>query len=564
MLGSACIAEYIHFTAHRVFTFPGGTVAPIYDELIKIGCPIYTARHEQGAGYAALACARLSGRPEVVMVTSGPGVTNLLTVLADAFYDSTPLLALTGQVGTCDFKAPRPVRQKGFQEVNTPELVRTLVKAVFQPLTPSELPEVLEHAFYLAAEGRPGPVVIDMPMDVQRGEFSPTHRNAPRRSIPVQLPDMTTTLAAVADSKKPIILAGQGVLLDQATVALRDFALRQSIPVVSSLLGLGSMPGDSYLHVGFVGHTGMQVCGKALQEADCVIVLGARLDVRQSGTLTENFCPEARIIRVDIDPAELKHPRVRTDIAIQARVIDALAALNTLPHPDINVSAGRISWLEHIRRLKDAFPVDGPSMAHAGLSGVKVVRCFDRLTQGKKVIVSTGVGTHQHWTARHFTFEWPERVLLTSGGHGTMGYDVPSIMGAALVRPEAISLCFVGDASFQLNLQELQFAVDYSLPVRIVVLDNSRMALVSQFQRLTWGRDPVTGCVVNPNFAAIARAYGYAAETIETESQLEVAVQRCLATNGPYLLHCRIHNGDDVIPMLLGGQTLDSMYPFAE
>jgi acetolactate synthase-1/2/3 large subunit len=563
MLGAEFLAQYLLSSVSRVFTFPGGTVAPIYDALAKLDVPIYVARHEQGAGYAALACARLSGKPEVVMVTSGPGVTNLLTVLADAFYDSTPLVAITGQVGTADLRAQRCVRQKGFQEVNTPALVSTIVKAAFSPMTPDELPGVVGKAFSAAAAGRPGPVVIDLPMDVQRSELSPSLPERTVESSPFHAPpDMAEVFQFLGGSRSPVVLAGHGVLLSAASGPLREFAAKQSVPIVSSLLGVGAMPGDSPLYLGFVGHTGSQVCGKALQQADCVLVLGSRLDVRQTGTLVDKFCPQARILRIDIDSAELECPRVRIDVNILADAGEVLAAMADMPPPLPETAAARRKWLETIARWRKKFSLDAPAFAHTALSGPQVVRALDASTAGKKVIVSTGVGAHQHWAARHFTFDWPDRILLTSGGHGAMGYDVPSVMGAALARSDATPICIVGDASFQMNMQEMQFAIDYSLPVRIIVLDNSRMAMVSQFQQLTWGKDPTTGSVSNPDFAAVARAYGYAAETVSEADSLDGAIRRCLAATGPALLHCKISAADDVIPMLLGGQALDGMYPY--
>jgi acetolactate synthase-1/2/3 large subunit len=565
MLGATCVAEYIKSSVGRIFTFPGGTVAPLYDVATKIYMPIYVARHEQGAGYAALACARISGKPEVVMVTSGPGVTNLLTVLADAFYDSTPLVAITGQVGTGDLQSGRHVRQRGFQEVDTSALAGSITKAVFQPLSPVDLPDILEQAFSIASGGRPGPVVIDLPMDVQRGEFIPKIGNSDYcKDVVSQLPDLTEAMHTLTAAQKPVILAGHGVLLDSAVPLLRSFAVKHGIPVVSSLLGLGSMQGNSSFHLGFLGHTGMQACGMALQQSDCALILGSRLDVRQTGTVTNNFCPQAQIIRVDIDRAELAHSRVRSDIILHARIVDILDKFNALPQPSADIATARKAWLKRIAQWQREYPVDAPLLAGPALTGVKVIRCFNQKTEGQKITASTGVGAHQQWVARHFTFDWPERVLLTSGGHGAMGYDLPSIMGAAMARPDAIPLCFVGDASFQINMQELQFAIDYKLPVRIVIFDNNRMAMVSQFQQLTWGNDPTTGNVSNPDFVAVAKAYGYAAEKLDDISHLESAVDCCLAAKGPSLLHCKISTKDDVLPMLLAGQALDGMYPFVK
>ena len=565
MLGAEYIAQFLQKRVAKVFTFPGGTVAPIYDALSQKGVPIYVARHEQGAGYAALAAGKITQKPQVVIVTSGPGVTNLLTVIADAYYDSTPLVAITGQVGTGDLTAPRPVRQRGFQEVNTPELVKSIVKAVYQPMHPAELQDTLQKAFNTAQEGRPGPVVIDIPMDVQRSECTPDEGFAQVPVVsPPLAPDFSQAVACLSQAERPIILAGQGVLLANATSSLRSLAATKHIPVISSLLGLGAMSGASPLHLGFVGHTGIQACGTALQHADCVLVLGARLDVRQTGTLTDNFCPQASIIRIDIDAAELDFPRVPCDFCYNVDLSEALPLLvQQLPEVSAGIASKRKAWREQIQKWQETFPVDGPSWEHCELSGVSVIRELDKATKGQQVVVSTGVGAHQHWVARYFSFDWPSRILLTSGGHGAMGYDLPSIIGAALEKPEYIPLCVVGDASLQLNIQELQFAIDYALPIKVVVLDNQRMAMVSQFQKLTWGSDPTTGGLKNPDFAAIAKSYGFTGMTLTTPSELEIVVQKFLLLKGPALLHCKIAQHDDVIPMLLGGQKLDRMYPFA-
>lgn len=558
MLGAENIIDFFHANGASFFTFPGGTIAPLYDALLQRGIAVFTARHEQGAGYAALAKSRLLQEPQVVMVTSGPGVTNILSVVADAYFDGTPLIVLTGQVGTADLQSGRPVRQRGFQEVDTPAIVSSVCKHCYQVTDPETLPSVLVDAYALSMSGRRGPVVIDLPMNVQRAEV---HCSAAEVPAPTegQLPhqQVQEAVESLSVSERPVILAGQGVLQSGGLLAFRKLVHQHNIPVVSSLLGLGCMPGDSPLNVGFVGHTGVQVAGQVLQEADFVLVLGARLDVRQTGTCVDDFCRHARkILRVDIDAGELSAPRVRTDGVILGDVKHFLNVLSAaLPTPTGLVLNARGQWLARIETWKQQNTTD----AHEDLSPKTVVQFLDKVTAGKDVVLTTGVGSHQHWAARHFTFDWPKRVLLTSGGHGTMGYDVPSAVGAALTYPDRTILCIVGDASFQMNIQELQSIRDHNLNIKIIVLDNGRMALVSQFQQLTWGSDPTTGNVLNPDFVAIAQAYGIDAVTVENAEALP-GTQDLLLSNKPALLHCRITPHADVLPMLLAGQKLDAMH----
>ncbi len=549
----------------RLYVFPGGTIAPVFDEAVARGMEIFTARHEQGAGYAALADARLSGTPQVVMVTSGPGVTNVVTAVADAFFDATPLVVLTGQVSTSDMRGTRPVRQRGFQEVDTVDLMRPITKEQFLPRTPGELVVAIERAFEIAIDGRPGPVLVDLPMDVQRGEIgdTPSSQPAPTPTAspkPTALdPGVLDEIAArIAAAERPVIIAGQGVLQSGAHVELRHLALGRGIPVSHSLLGLGALPGDSELALGFHGHTGNQVAGMAIHNADLVLVLGSRLDVRQTGSQTAEFAPGATVVRIERDPGELEYSRIRSDIGLQADCREALIALNERLEAKPLVDLGR--WHEQITAWRAAFPLSYE--AGGALKPQLVVETANRLTAGQDLIVTTGVGSHQHWVARHFDFDFPRRRLLTSGGHGAMGYDLPSAVGAQLSHPDALVLCFVGDGSLQMNIQELASVVAHELPVKLIVMDNHRLGIVSQFQMLNWGSDPTCGDKWNPDFAAIAAAYGIRSWTVRTDADLEPALAQLLQSGGAGLVHCLVDPGEDIVPMLLGGQTMDHMWPY--
>jgi len=563
MLGADIIANVIaRHGLKRIHIYPGGTIAPVLDAVVKQGTEVFCARHEQGAGYAALAAARLTGHTQVVMVTSGPGVTNVLTPVADAYFDSYPLVVLTGQVGTSDLRGVKPIRQSGFQEVDAIALLRPVTKAQFQITDPSQILDVMERAFQVSMSGRPGPVLVDLPMDVQRCEVMGTNAiNSLKITSPLE-PDSSLVEQAVewlVSSSRPVILAGQGVLLSQAHRELRFLAERYQIPVSQSLLGLGAYPTTSPLALGFHGHTGNQYAALAIHNADLLLVIGSRLDVRQTGSCLDSFVPRGRVIRIDLDPGELAHSRVRTNLNIHADANKALTALNTSlacrQLPDWS------AWRQQIKMWRDKF-----SLGYEKCNNLKpqyVIETANRLTHKQPLVCVSGVGAHQHWVARHFDFDFPKRMWLTSGGHGAMGYDLPVAIGAQLTRPETKVLCFVGDGSLQMNIQELATVAEYQLPIKIIIMDNHRLGMVSQFQKMNWNSDPACGHKWNPDFAAIGRSYGIASVTLKTKEEVEPTLRIVLADKSPALIHCIVDETEDVVPMLLGGQTMDRMWPYA-
>ncbi len=559
-IGAEVIVDaFVRHGCECLYVYPGGTIAPILDDAKKRGLDIFCGRHEQGAGYAALAVSRLRLRPQVVMVTSGPGVTNLISAVADAYYDNTPLIVITGQVGTGDLKRDLPIRQRGFQETDSCALMASITKAQFLVEHQDDLARVMEQAFHIAGSGRFGPVLIDMPMNVQRGELSAV-AVVPAMSKDDQADDLAgvAELAQwLSEAQRPVIIAGQGVLLSQSHELLRELATTYGIPVSHSLLGLGAMPSDSELALGFHGHTGNQYAGKAIQNSDLVLTIGSRLDVRQSGNQFDRFAPGARIVRIDLDANEAKHGRVRTNLLINADAKAALAAL--LPALKKMQLPQWSAWRQQIDGWRQEYALTYNKQGR--LKPQLVVETADRLSRDKRVICLTGVGSHQHWVARHFSFDYPQRTLLTSGGHGTMGYDLPSAVGAQLNDKEALVICIVGDGSFQMNMQELGAVAERNLPLKIIVLDNHRLGIVSQFQNFNWQDDPTTGNKWNPDFAAIARGYGIRAFTVNESGDVEATLQAAFAHNGPALIHCVIDEEEDISPMLLAGQTLDGMWP---
>ena len=545
----------------RIHIFPGGTIGPVLDIVHDWNIEIFTTRHEQAAGYAALGTAKLTGEPQVVMVTSGPGVTNVLTPVADAYFDSIPLVVLTGQVATSDMKSKLPVRQRGFQEVDTVALFKPITKAQFLPKHSSELAEVMNDAFRIAKTGRPGPVVVDLPMDVQKEpvDVIPDFQSYTKQNL--LIPDVSTInkiIDLLCLSKKPLIICGNGVLISRSYDELREFINKTKINTSSSLLGLGGLPTNSEFSLGYHGHTGSRYANLAIHESDLLLVLGSRLDVRQTGSVTKEFAPNAKVIHIDLDLAELEHARVHTELQIHADIKKTLQIINdklqNIKLPDWS------EWNEQIKQWKSEYRLSYDSKKV--LKPQYIIETANKLTKGVPLVCVTGVGQHQQWTARHFDFDFPTRILLTSGGHGAMGFDLPVSIGAQLNELDKLVLCFVGDGSLQINIQELATIANYNLPIKIIVLDNQRFGIVSQFQNITWGKDPSCGNLKNPDFSAIAKAYGIFTETVSTANEIESKLERIFSHNGPALLHCNVDPSEDVIPMLLGGQTMDKMWPY--
>lgn len=548
----------------HVFLFPGGTIAPIINAIetktsIEIVCP----RNEQGAGYAALAHASLTGKPGIFMVTSGPGVTNAVTPIADAYYDNIPMIILTGQVGTGDMRGSLPVKQRGFQEVDTVDLVTPVAKAAFLVKDVRTLPDIMEQAFFLAQTGRRGPVVIDLPMDVQRASCAGSDFFIPKRRSyhAAKLPKATIARLGrwIERASRPVIIAGGGVLASKAHDELRKLADRCRIPVAMSLPGMGAYPSAKPLSLGLCGYAGSQYANLAIYNADLLICIGTTLHVRQTGGFADRTAPRARIARIDLDANELKHSRVPLDLQIHADAKEALAALNaTLRGYSLAAATARTkSWLGRIAAWRKRHPL--AAAPGRRLKPQHVIEIADRAVHGREIIVATGVGQHQIWVPRHFSFDHPRRRLLTSSGHGTMGYDLPAAIGAKIARPNATVICFVGDGSFQMNLQELATIAERRLDIKIIVLDNHALNIVAQFQRQNWMSHPTTGDKWNPDFARIARAYGIDSVSINSIASARKLIPAVLRRRGPVLINCRVDPEEDLLPMLLGGHTLDDM-----
>ncbi len=519
---------------------PGGANLPLYDALRDSAIRHVLARHEQGAGFIAQGMARATGRPAVCFGTSGPGATNLVTAIADAKLDSIPLVAVTGQV-------PRAmIGTDAFQEIDTYGLTVPITKHNYLVRSAAELLDVVPDAFRVAASGRPGPVVIDVPKDVQSETIGVERLPDPGRpdAPPAMRHDVVAAAATLIErAVRPILLVGAGVIAAGASDVLRRIADLASIPVACTLLGLGAMPDGHPLAVGMVGMHAARYTNLLFEECDLLVALGMRFDDRATGKAAE-FCPRAKIVHVDVDASELGKIK-RPDVAIEADVGEALRALEPLLRP-----ASRPTWIGRLTHLRDTHPLTMPG-ADDPLQPYGIVRRTAALV-GSDAVVTSDVGQHQMWVAQAFPFRRP-RQWLTSGGLGTMGFGLPAAIGAALAAPERPVVCFTGDGSLLMNLQELATAVEQRVNVKIVLLNNARLGLVRQQQQLFYGgRYHASTFRAEPDFAAIARGFGMPAWDLAT-GDAEATLARALGEPGPVLVNVPIAADENVYPMVPPG-----------
>jgi acetolactate synthase-1/2/3 large subunit len=568
MLGADIIAKTLKSVGVKsVFLFPGGTIAPLLDALIKEGIDYICTRNEQGAGYAAIGAAKVTGFPQVVMVTSGPGATNVLTPVADAYYDSIPLLVFTGQVGTKDINFDKKVRQTGFQETDTVGIFKSVTKRALILTFNENISRTVFDSFVLTKDGRPGPVLIDLPMDVQKGEIKPNNSNEFFSNISKDnsgTGNIRSIFSKVSElilnSKRPLILAGNGIYISGAVNEFRSFVEKYNIPVVCSMPGVGTLPSNHLLCFSFIGHTGEYFANLAAYYSDLLIVLGARLDLRQTGTEIDAFKKNKSIVRADIDENELDFGRVKGDINVNMDLkqffTEFLLYNSKIPKNEY------FEWIDKINSWKSKFH-SSQFFQKPDLCIYDIIRAVDEIVKGKKIIVSSGVGGHQQMVARYFTFDYPKRRWLTSAGHGTMGFDIPVAIGAVLkAGADTIGIVFVGDGSFQMNIQELATIEEYHLPIKIFVLDNRRLGIVSQFQLLNWCSDPSTGNKKNPSFSKIGKAYGLKGYDIYEKKEIQSILKEVFSDSLPAVVHCHVDYSEDVLPMLFSGQKMNEMYPF--
>ena len=519
---------------------PGGTVLPLYDALsqsTKIRHVL--ARHEQGAGFIAQGMARTQGKPAVCMACSGPGATNLVTAIADARLDSIPLICITGQVPSS------MIGTDAFQEVDTYGISIPITKHNYLVRDISELPQVISDAFRIAQSGRPGPVWIDIPKDVQTAEIEIDVLPEPGDRAPApefSAESVRDAAAMINAAKRPVLYLGGGAI--NAANEIRQFAEKANLPTTMTLMALGMLPKAHPLSLGMLGMHGARSTNYILQEADLLIVMGARFDDRAIGK-TEQFCPNAKIIHVDIDRAELgkiKQPHV----AIQGDVAEVLAQL--IPQTD---AADRADWRQLVADLQKEFPgaipTEGDPLSHYGLINA-VAACVD-----DSAIITTDVGQHQMWTAQAYPLNRP-RQWLTSGGLGTMGFGLPAAVGAALANPDRKVICFSGDGSLMMNIQEMATAAENQLDVKIILMNNEALGLVHQQQSLFYKQGVFAATYPGMiNFMQIAAGFGLYTCDLNAEEDAHAALQEAISPPGPALIHVRIDPEQKVYPMVPPG-----------
>lgn len=540
-------AQYLVKALHQqgvtqVFGYPGGAIMPVYDALYDGGIPHLLCRHEQGAAMAAIGYARSSGRVGVCIATSGPGATNLITGLADAMMDSIPVVAITGQVAR-DF-----IGTDAFQEIDVLGMSLSCTKHSFLVSDPAELGDVVAQAFQIARSGRPGPVLIDIPKDVQTAllEARPAIHLVDE-SEPLCHTAIAEARALIAAASKPVLYVGGGVALSDAVEELRAFAAATGMPSVSTLKGLGSLAPRCANYLGMLGMHGTKAANFAVQQSDLLVVGGARFDDRVTGRLNA-FAPHAKVIHIDVDAAEIGKRR-SVQVSLQA---DIKAVLPLLAMP-LSIA----DWQQHCQAMSRDYAWRYDRPGESIFAPLLLKELSERLPEDS--VVSCDVGQHQMWVAQHMSFNSP-RNHISSSGLGTMGFGLPAAVGAKVARPEAEVVLVSGDGSFMMNVQELGTLRRAQLPVKMVLLDNQRLGMVRQWQELFFdGRFSETILTDNPDFVCIASAFGIPGETITRKEEVIPALQRMLASKTAYLLHVSIASEDNVWPLVPPGAANEQM-----
>ena len=534
------------------FGYPGGSVIPLFDELYKHWDEFrfILVRHEQAAAHAADGYARATGKVGVCIATSGPGATNLTTGIATAYMDSVPIVAFTGQVRIA------MIGSDAFQEADVTGITRPITKHNYLVKDVKELARIIKEAFYIARTGRPGPVLVDIPVDIGLAEtefdypekvelrgYKPNYKGHPLQ--------IKKVAKAIEESERPLLYVGGGVVISGAHEEVRQLAEKANIPVTTTLMALGTFPPDHPLYLGMPGMHGTRYANMAFMECDLIIAVGARFDDRVTGKI-DAFAPHAKIAHIDIDPAAIsKNVKVHIPVVGDAKLI--LRELLPLVKP-----RSRNSWNDQIDEWKSKWPLTYRN-SDSVVKPQYVVEQIYEATKDRETIIATEVGQNQMWTAQYYKFHRP-RTLLTSGGLGTMGYGFPASIGAQAGRPDALVIDIAGDGSIQMNIQELATVVQHGLPIKIAILNNGYLGMVRQWQELFWGRRySAVDIAVQPDFVKLAEAYGIKGMRIEHPSEVRDAIEEALREPGPVLMDFRIEREENVLPMVPAGKALHEM-----
>lgn len=541
-----------------IFGYPGGAILPTYDALLDSKIKHVLVRHEQGAAHMAEGYARVTGKAGVVMVTSGPGATNAVTGIADAYMDSTPLVVLSGQVSTS------LIGNDAFQEADFVGITRPCSKHNYLVKDVGDLARIIKEAFYIAGSGRPGPVVVDLPKDVQQAEhtfkfpesvelrgYKPTIRGNPRQ--------IERVLEAIEKSERPLFYIGGGVQWSGAAPELQQLSRGLGIPVTETLMALGSMPASDPLRLGMLGMHGSYGTNTAVCNTDCLVAIGARFDDRVTGRLA-NFAPKAEtIVHIDIDPSSISK-NVKVDIPIVGDIKHVLTDMLTLAKGREGIARRRAAWQkwhQQIQRWQKEKPLYENGRRADHITPVQVIGELYDLTKGE-CIVATDVGQHQMWVAQLFPFERP-RSFLTSGGLGTMGYGLPAGIGAKFAAPDREVVVVSGDGSIQMNIQELGTAVEYGIDIKVIILNNYFLGMVRQWQEKFYNERYSYSAMSVPNFVKLAEAYGAHGFRIDKPKDLAKMMKEAFATRGPVLIDVAIPKEEAVMPMIPPGGAMSEM-----
>jgi acetolactate synthase I/II/III large subunit len=538
-----------------VFGLPGGANIPTYDAFYDAGIRHILVRHEAGGGHAAEGYAKATGKVGVALGTSGPGATNLVTPIADAMMDSVPVVFITGQVRT-DL-----LGTDGFQEADVIGITMPIVKHSFMIQHPLEIPRALHEAFHLARSGRPGPVIVDIPTDLSRADI-------PYEPVDdVRLPGYQPTIEgnqkqirlaakAIANSRRPVIYAGGGVILGNASPELTELCLSDRLPVTTTLNGLGGFPAPHEQWLGMLGMHGTRSANYAMDEADLIVAIGARFDDRITGKLSE-FAPRAKFIHIDIDPAEISK-NVPAHIPIVGDVKNILPRLTAEYRAQAPERSRLDEWWNRIAGWRAQHPLRWEDSTDSAIKPQSVVQALYDATGGD-AIVTSDVGQHQMWAAQYFHFKGPRR-WINSGGLGTMGFGLPAAMGAQIGKPDETVICISGDGSIQMNAQELATCAEHGIPVKVFILNNGYLGMVRQWQELFWERRySQVDMGQHPDFVKLAEAYGATGIRLDDKASLDQGIKEALATEGPVVVDVRVTREENVYPMISPGAAARDM-----